>query len=308
MHQISRTPASSFKPRLSMIRHTQQPQPQQHPVRTTSSFRVHLQEARSYIARRRAWLLGIGCFFLAITLCGLLFTVHMYYIRDGGTGWLKRSETSGGMDSGTMAFMPLRKTEHNGLIERSPGIIPYYECGDQMKSCEAFNQPHICCPVGTHCFEAQFTPSMIVCCRSFSFSHCDYSASKPPTCISGTIQCSADTGGGCCPVGTVCSPNGCIQVLSPSTVGTLATSSSAVPGSVFPGSSSQMLPSQAGNPSTSPITKTITEAPAATVTKVKQGEVATAGVAKKVSMMYTLYLPYLAAWTLVCVAAIMGML
>lgn len=76
-------------------------------------------------------------------------------------------------------------------------------------------------------------------------------------------------------------------------------------GSIVSGSSS-ILTNQALT--TSPVTKTITEAPAATVTKVKEGEVATPNVAKKVSVFYTLSLPYMTAWILVCVAAIMGML
>jgi len=27
------------------------------------------------------------------------------------------------------------------VTERSPGIVPFYTCGDQQESCEAYNQP-----------------------------------------------------------------------------------------------------------------------------------------------------------------------
>lgn len=45
------------------------------------------------------------------------------------------------MDGDRSAFLPMRKMERSGLTERSPGIVPYFECGDQLQSCQAFNQP-----------------------------------------------------------------------------------------------------------------------------------------------------------------------
>lgn len=131
--------------------------------------------------------------------------------------------------------------------------------------------------------------------------------SQPPKCLDGTTQCSANTGGGCCPPDTICTPNGCIETLSPSIVSALETPASTVLGSTVSGLSS-IPPNQADSLTTSPVTKTITEAPAATVTNFKEGEVATPNMAKKVSVFYTFCLPYMTAWILVCVAAIMGML
>lgn len=126
----------SFRTKFPMIRHTQ-PQPQQR-IRTTSSFRSHLTEVRAYISRRRAWLLCIGLVCCVITVCGILFTVHLYYVEDGGAGWIKRSAV---IDEDRTAFLPMRKIERTHLTERSPGFVPYFECGDQLQSCQAFNQP-----------------------------------------------------------------------------------------------------------------------------------------------------------------------
>jgi hypothetical protein len=55
------------------------------------------------------------------------------------------------------------------------------------------------------------------------------------------------------------------------------------------------------------ITTTVVEVPAMTITIVKQGEVAT-GVARKVSVFYALWFPYVSAIILTIIAAIMGML
>jgi hypothetical protein len=166
----------------------------------------------------------------------------------------------------------------------------------------------ICCPIEMACFTASFTPSHIVCCANTS-SHCDYPDSKPPECLAGRIQCSADAGGGCCPEGTSCSPNGCIQALAPSIITSSQgpTQSVANTGPVVTSPFSQ--PSQTMvESSPTIITQTLVEAPATTITVVKQGEVAQKGVAQRVTVFFNLYPPYMLIWALLCVTAIMGML
>ena len=113
--------------------------------------------------------------------------------------------------------------------------------------------------------------------------------------MAGTTECDRQTGGGCCPQGTICSPNGCIQISGPSII------SSSVAAT---GASSPTPTLGDGGPT---LMKTVTEQPAATATVVKDGEVAQSGV-RKDSVTLSLCLPYAMAWMLVCVAAVMGLL
>lgn len=40
---------------------------------------------------------------------------------------------------------------------------------------------------------------------------CVVSEEHPATCLANTTQCGRELGGGCCPEGTTCSPDGCLQ-------------------------------------------------------------------------------------------------
>ncbi|KAK7751018.1 hypothetical protein SLS62_007003 [Diatrype stigma] len=68
----------------------------------------------------------------------------------------------------------------------------------------------ICCPVGLACFETEFSPSGIVCCGVDD--PCDVTEDSPATCVEYTVPCKRSQGGGCCPQGTDCSPEGCVDV------------------------------------------------------------------------------------------------
>ena len=148
------------------------------------------------------------------------------------------------------------------------------------------------------CHPSKFTPSKIFCCNSTApESACRESLFHPPKCLSSTIECSAATGGGCCPKGLICSPNGCIQIKQSSIVGLSADHPTASGTDSIKGSTTIMMK-----------TVTVTQSPASTATLTKEGEICQEGVAVKKSMVFTFRVPYVSASVLVCIAALMGML
>jgi len=77
---------------------------------------------------------------------GILVAVHVAYQRFGGQGWLKARDLEVTMDALEVpdVFLPMRRVPsgHVTVIgKKSLGPIPYYHCGDQMQSCEAYDQP-----------------------------------------------------------------------------------------------------------------------------------------------------------------------
>lgn len=159
------------------------------------------------------------------------------------------------------------------------------------------------------CYAGSFTLSGIFCCNaSKSQFECQASESRPPKCLASLVQCSAETGGGCCPKNDLCSPNGCIHISTASIIGTSLNSTtmdagSATSGPVSISPSSSKINGQ-GTPIT--ITNTVVEAPAATYTVTKEGEVAQIEKGSQGSVMSTLFVPYSSGWFLVLVAVLMG--
>ncbi|KAH7350962.1 hypothetical protein BKA65DRAFT_593811 [Rhexocercosporidium sp. MPI-PUGE-AT-0058] len=253
-----------------------------------------------------------------VMIIGILFASHVYYHALGGQGFLKakRHGVQSKEKNSTQLYLPMRKLEivEQGKsfwrqIGRSPKNIPFYTCGDQLNSCETFDQPDICCPVTMACYRVKFTPSGIACCNSSANQFdCEPSEDNPPICIEGTVQCSEATGGGCCPSASECSPNGCIHVVSASILDATPTSSdlSGADSEVASQTSSatRNSVSAAGTPLS---TVTVTQRPAATQTLAKAGEVMQAR-GTRGSVVMTLCVPYSTACLLVGVAALMGLL
>ena len=154
-----------------------------------------------------------------------------------------------------------------------------------MLNMKADGDQDICCPVKMTCHPTPLTNSKIYCCNSTETKlECDGSWIAPPRCMPSYNACLAEEGGGCCPMGTRCSPNGCITITGPTTVG---------------GITGLEAPTDL---------VTVTEIPAATATGVKQGEVAQSGVGTKDSVVLKLCLPYSCVSFLVFMAALMGFL
>lgn len=89
-----------------------------------------------------------------VMIVGILFASHVYYHALGGQGFLKakRQEEESKENISTQLYLPMRKLETVvqgksswGLIGRSPKNIPFYTCGDQLNSCQTFDQPVSCC-------------------------------------------------------------------------------------------------------------------------------------------------------------------
>ncbi|PMD65993.1 uncharacterized protein K444DRAFT_701475 [Hyaloscypha bicolor E] len=216
----------------------------------------------------------------------LLFVAHQYYREFGGQGWLKVRDESQEQDKfyADTLFLPLRRQEVWKVDpqRRSPQHnVPYYVCGDQQSSCETYEQP------------SQF--------------ECQASESRPPKCLASLVQCSAETGGGCCPKNDLCSPNGCIHISTASIIGTSLNSTTSDAGTATSGPVS-ISPSSMINGQVTPITitNTVVEAPAATYTVTKEGEVAQIEKGSQGSVMSTLFVPYSSGWFLVLVAVLMG--
>jgi hypothetical protein len=160
------------------------------------------------------------------------------------------------------------------------------------------------------CYEASFTLSGIFCCNaSVSQFECQASESHPPKCLASLVECPAAAGGGCCPKNDVCSQNGCIHASTASIIGTSLNSTTTTDGSAPSSSATVSPPSSGENGVGTPITvtNTIIEAPAATSTVVKEGEVAQIETGSKGSVMSILFVPYSSGWLLVLVAVLMGL-
>lgn len=173
---------------------------------------------------------------------GIIFVAYYYFHIMGGQGFLKeravvQDNQRDEMPYSCLPFRPMARptNEIHGFdfsgIKRSPSIPPFYPCGDQQNSCEAFGQAvsivalalmyqlglishhqEICCPVGMSCHSTSYTTSGTFCCKSTNFdSNCQASPSFPPRCPPSSFECAAVVGGGCCSNGTACSENGCIE-------------------------------------------------------------------------------------------------
>ena len=151
------------------------------------------------------------------------------------------------------------------------------------------------------CYAATFTPSGIYCCNSTESPYnCEATVSNPPKCMVSLIECSEQAGGGCCPSALECSPNGCIHVNNASIISSATSSSGSSEGFHTPATASNSL----GIPIT--VTTTIFQAPAATETVVKEGEIAQIDVgAGSVSIMVNLWIPYTTALFICCLAVVM---
>lgn len=120
------------------------------PQSSSKSSRIS-SEIREYVSRRRYWL-SVGAVLLVLVIClGIVFAAHHYYISFGGQGFLKarvQYETSQlDVVDAAKVHLPFRKVagtdkyNSSGWARRSPMEVPYYACGDQQASCEAYNQP-----------------------------------------------------------------------------------------------------------------------------------------------------------------------
>ncbi|CAM1509970.1 Fc.00g003050.m01.CDS01 [Cosmosporella sp. VM-42] len=93
----------------------------------------------------------------------------------------------------------------------SPFHPPFRACGDQLEDCQLFNKPFFCCPPTMLCHESKWSPSGLYCCDDEE--KCIVSKEHIPSCIGKTTGCGQELGGGCCPHGTTCSPNGCLETI-----------------------------------------------------------------------------------------------
>lgn len=124
------------------------------------------------------------------------------------------------------------------------------------------------------CFPADLSPSGIVCCHDGD-DNCEVTEDKPAICVEYTFPCTKEQGGGCCPQGTKCSPQGCTDVYIaapdlplPSPPGTSTLTATTMP-------ATPAMPTPGITAAPTDIATTATKFPdAVTVTTIKFGEVA----------------------------------
>jgi hypothetical protein len=107
--------------------------------------RNHTSELHRYVSKRRWWLISGAFIVLVVMIIGIVFAAHKHFVDFGGQGFLKARivEREVMPHESHVLFLPLRQISlHNSAIpNRSPKNVPYYACGDQQHSCEAYNQP-----------------------------------------------------------------------------------------------------------------------------------------------------------------------
>ncbi len=125
----------------------QRPSPQQ--ILSPSSSRSRTSTFRENVSRHQPLLCFLAGLAILLMAVGVLFVAHKYYQDFGGQGWLKVRDEFQEQDERDVVnlFLPSRKEEiwDAGIAQgkrRSPqNEVPFYECGDQQNSCEAFSQP-----------------------------------------------------------------------------------------------------------------------------------------------------------------------
>ena len=116
-----------------------QTEPSESKTSSQSSF-------RDFVSCPRRWLCAIAVVLILIMGVGIVVAAHHYYVDFGGQGYLKSRKVEAIWENeAAKVYLPLRKIATFGdcgrQIRRSPVEVPYYACGDQQSSCEAYNQP-----------------------------------------------------------------------------------------------------------------------------------------------------------------------
>jgi hypothetical protein len=124
------------------------------PPPSQSYFRRRASTFSETFLRGRS-ILGLLAFVILIVMTiGVIFAAHSYYVQFGGQGFLKvRHEQLNDLAEVYLPLRDIQQYEEGSLLpylpwnKRFPQVeIPYYTCGDQQNSCEAYAQP-VCLPL-----------------------------------------------------------------------------------------------------------------------------------------------------------------
>lgn len=102
--------------------------------------------------RGRCLLLMLSILIIIAMIIGTVFVAHHYYHEWGGQGFLKaRSRNERRYSTNLYGCLPLRRVIAKGALgvhrlEHVKGtkirsVLPFYSCGDQQSSCEAYGLP-----------------------------------------------------------------------------------------------------------------------------------------------------------------------
>lgn len=127
-----------------------------------SSSSSRLSDFKELVSRRRTrYSLGALAIIVIIAMViGLIFTAHQYYHDFGGQGWLKARMQHEDRNTADIAqlYLPMRQSQvfrEQPLSERQEtnpyyANVPFYTCGDQQNSCQAYGQPVSFCSLIFH--------------------------------------------------------------------------------------------------------------------------------------------------------------
>ncbi|KAM3079387.1 hypothetical protein ACMFMG_005819 [Clarireedia jacksonii] len=126
-------------------------------IRTSQSpFSQRRSRSCRNLLSRGGWLIYLAALMVIIIVIGLLATAHTYYHEMGGPGWLKSKRERVEVEHTyprqsipePQICLPSRRFAfEKGDVSplyingRSPANVPYYTCGDQQNSCEAYGHP-----------------------------------------------------------------------------------------------------------------------------------------------------------------------
>lgn len=114
---------------------------------SASSWSRYTDSMKAYVRRRRLWLSLLGVVVLIGVIVGVVLTSHYYFHLFGGQGYMRRRRRWPDSDNVCLAskadlFLPMRPTSRITYApNRAERTVPFDGCGDQMNSCEAFDQP-----------------------------------------------------------------------------------------------------------------------------------------------------------------------
>lgn len=110
---------------------------------SASSWSKYASSMKAYVRRRRLWLSTLAVIVIIGMIIGIVLTTHYWVHVFGGQNFLSRRwpDRDNPETMPTHLFLPMRRISRSRVgSNRVERTIPFYVCGDQANSCEAYNQ------------------------------------------------------------------------------------------------------------------------------------------------------------------------
>ncbi|KAB5585946.1 hypothetical protein GE09DRAFT_1277382 [Coniochaeta sp. 2T2.1] len=144
---------------------------------------------------------------LVLVVVGVLVTALVFAVDAGlrSAGVMSYAGARGGPGGGYDEHIPVASVSRVGGEKGRMGVVE--------------KESEICCLRGMSCYLTSLSQSNIYCRPPIpspitpSTPFCHPSFQFPPVCPPGNKHCDHTLGGGCCPEGTTCVPDGCVKVI-----------------------------------------------------------------------------------------------